>query len=264
MNLIIILSNYFSARADRVCKMMSGNLSMFFAFKCLLKKYPYYMLLIIIIGLTTTLAQILHIVEGPVYNSNNGEFKNLNSYQNYSDCLWNVFAIITTVGYGDYYPKSNLGRFTVIITSFIGILLVSLIIITCRNKIKFDSNENDSKIFVDRMKNKSIIESEASNYFKYTLRFLVTKSSFMRNMNLKDNKRISKLKANVEKSMKNRIKQRVLLRGLIREFNRDFHPYDPSEYLKSKLKDLSNKSNILLKESHIIKNNLDFILNKLQ
>ena len=264
VNVIIISSKFYSSSADRVSKMMSSSISMFFAFKCLMKKYPYYMLLYLILLTTVALGLMLQIVEGPVYKANKiiGK-KDYNNYENLADCLWNVLIIITTVGYGDYFPKSNLGRFLVIFISFIGIILVSLIIMTLQNFVSFEDNENNAKTFVDRMNSKIEIKEEASNYFKTTLRFLLTKSHFIRSTKSKEDIEYKNLKGKLEDSMKSRMRQKVLLRGLIKNFNRDFEPFEPNEFLKEKVIDLENKSKVLIEDGQVIKSKLEKILKKL-
>ena len=43
------------------------------------------------------------------------------------DAVWWAFVTSTTVGYGDYYPKSNAGRLTGILLMFFGVSLVGVI-----------------------------------------------------------------------------------------------------------------------------------------
>ena len=44
---------------------------------------------------------------------------------------------MTTVGYGDFYPKSNIGRLVGIIIAFWGVLFVSLFVVTLTNLLDF-------------------------------------------------------------------------------------------------------------------------------
>ena len=47
--------------------------------------------------------------------------------RNMRDAIWWAFVTSTTVGYGDYYPKSAAGRFTGILLMFFGVSLVGVI-----------------------------------------------------------------------------------------------------------------------------------------
>ena len=65
---------------------------------------------------------MLQIIEGPAYNESMGS----NDFRTINNCLWNVLVTMTTVGYGDTYPITNLGRIVNIISSIGGIVATSL------------------------------------------------------------------------------------------------------------------------------------------
>jgi Ion channel len=47
----------------------------------------------------------------------------------------------TLVGFGDYYPRSHFGRFLIIITTFWGVFLVAMCIVSVSNYRQFYSTE---------------------------------------------------------------------------------------------------------------------------
>ena len=54
-------------------------------------------------------------------------------YQNYDyawNSLWLVAATMTTVGFGDYYPVTLLGKATILVACFSGIFIVSMTMVT--------------------------------------------------------------------------------------------------------------------------------------
>lgn len=55
-----------------------------------------------------------------------------------SNSIWNVFVTMTTVGYGDYYPKTDMGRIIGIAVAFWGVFIVSLFVVTLSNMFLFD------------------------------------------------------------------------------------------------------------------------------
>jgi len=55
--------------------------------------------------------------------------------------IWNIIVAMTTVGYGDYYPKSHLGRFILIIAVILGTVIISLTVVALNGIINFDENE---------------------------------------------------------------------------------------------------------------------------
>jgi voltage-gated potassium channel len=42
--------------------------------------------------------------------------------------MWLAFTTMTTVGYGDFAPKTNMGRFLAVMAALSGIFLISLLV----------------------------------------------------------------------------------------------------------------------------------------
>lgn len=55
--------------------------------------------------------------------------------------LWCVIAAMTTVGYGDFYPRTHLGRLVCIVGAVIGAFLVSLMVVAMSESSTFDHAE---------------------------------------------------------------------------------------------------------------------------
>ena len=60
------------------------------------------------------------------------------------NCMWNVLITMTTVGYGDIYPKSIMGRMVGILVFFWGVFIVSFFVVTLNNMLTFSPNEEKS------------------------------------------------------------------------------------------------------------------------
>ena len=52
-----------------------------------------------------------------------------------------ILTFIHLVGYGDYYPSSHMGRFIIIGTTFWGVFLISMCIVSVGNYRNFYSTE---------------------------------------------------------------------------------------------------------------------------
>lgn len=65
--------------------------------------------------------------------------------------MWNVVITLTTVGYGDYFPKSNAGRFIGIITAFWGVFFVSLFVVALTNTLELEESELRAFILLRRL-----------------------------------------------------------------------------------------------------------------
>lgn len=68
-----------------------------------------------------------------------------------SNTIWNVLVTMTTVGYGDYYPKTNMGRIIGLIIAFWGVFIVSLFVVSLSNMFEFDSGEMKAFHLNDRL-----------------------------------------------------------------------------------------------------------------
>lgn len=58
--------------------------------------------------------------------------------------MWNMIITMTTIGYGDLYPASYMGRLIGIIIAFWGVFYVSLFVIALTNTLNFESVESKS------------------------------------------------------------------------------------------------------------------------
>lgn len=55
---------------------------------------------------------------------------------------WLTIITMTTVGYGDIFPKTFFGRFFGVMSFLVGNVLISLIVVTLSNQTTFDPAEN--------------------------------------------------------------------------------------------------------------------------
>lgn len=65
--------------------------------------------------------------------------------------MWNVIITMTTVGYGDYFPMTNLGRIIGIITAFWGVFFVSLFVVALTNTLELEESEDRAFILLNRL-----------------------------------------------------------------------------------------------------------------
>ena len=102
------------------------------------------------------LAYMLRIFERPLSEVSGQNF-------NYFwTAIWNVFITMTTVGYGDTFPKSYGGR---ILGTFIwvwGVLLVSLFVVTVTEALEFENSEKNSYMLIQRLKYRESLREAAA------------------------------------------------------------------------------------------------------
>lgn len=59
-----------------------------------------------------------------------------------TNSIWNVIITMTTVGYGDIYPKTTMGRLVGVIVAMWGLFLVSMFTVTLSNLFQFTAGED--------------------------------------------------------------------------------------------------------------------------
>ncbi len=120
IRLVYSLTVYYSAKADRITKMIVYHLNTFFAIKCLNINYPIRILWVMTLMMITILSIIIHILE-VVAN---------NDYKMLYNCIWNLFVTMFIVGYGNIYLSMSLGILIIVLCPFFGIIMISLITIS--------------------------------------------------------------------------------------------------------------------------------------
>lgn len=55
---------------------------------------------------------------------------------NFNNALWLVLMTITTVGYGDYFPHTFIGRIIILIVAIWGTFIVSMMVVVVSNTLK--------------------------------------------------------------------------------------------------------------------------------
>eukprot|EP00335_Anophryoides_haemophila_P000126 CAMPEP_0204821168 /NCGR_PEP_ID=MMETSP1018-20131115/4173_1 /ASSEMBLY_ACC=CAM_ASM_000518 /TAXON_ID=46462 /ORGANISM="Anophryoides haemophila, Strain AH6" /LENGTH=62 /DNA_ID=CAMNT_0051921563 /DNA_START=265 /DNA_END=453 /DNA_ORIENTATION=- len=58
---------------------------------------------------------------------------------------------MTTVGYGDYYPVTLLGRITIFIVSIWGVFIVSIMVVTMINTLDLNDLEKKAISVLERL-----------------------------------------------------------------------------------------------------------------
>lgn len=155
--IIIFLENikYGNNRADRLARFFGIEADTFFVLRACMRRYPLLFVVfleafgVIFFGVIVRIAEtnyVQHIgfdivTEAEAYAE---EFNNRILFFNYFNVFWNMIITMTTIGYGDYYTRSTLARFVIIITGFYGILVTSLLVVAFTNLLEMESSEDDA------------------------------------------------------------------------------------------------------------------------
>ena len=144
----LIHTVYMNPRATRISSMNGSQASFSFAVKGLMRQKPLRVLAASLVGSVLVTGYCLKVLEEPLDNASG---QSLGEYQN---ALWNVIVTMTTVGYGDYFPKTHMGRLVGILVCFWGVLVVSLFVVTITNMILLELGEDKTYRLLDRLRSK--------------------------------------------------------------------------------------------------------------
>jgi len=171
---ILIITPYYNDRAHRVNMMMGCDLNILFAVRCIFYSHPVKFLLVLFLVVVIPLSWALKIFEGPVWYVNEGAREALINYNYFENCIWNVLVTMTTVGYGDYFPFTNLGRLVIIMSAFCGSTLISLMTLITGNSLSLSDTEKKVYDFGNRLESRSLKETSFKEFiaknFKYKMR----------------------------------------------------------------------------------------------
>jgi succinate-acetate transporter protein len=111
-----------------------------FAIKALIKTRPFTVQGVALMISLFQMGFCIRIFERPLSEASGQDF-NL-----FSNTFWNVLVTMTTVGYGDYYAKTLVGRIMGLFIAFWGVFIVSLFTVTLANLFDFDQGEMKVRI----------------------------------------------------------------------------------------------------------------------
>lgn len=118
------MTEFMSPRANRMCSLQGCDASTMFAVKGLFKQKPYEILIWSLIVTTIIFGFQLRIFEHHLSDPSGQDFGSM------ANCMWNVIITLTSVGYGDFFPKTFWGRIVGIIICFWGVFIVSFFVVT--------------------------------------------------------------------------------------------------------------------------------------
>lgn len=155
--------------AEEVCFSQNSHKSNRFVLKCVWKEYPISFVTLLIIVSMGWGGYLIQICERP-YQYISG--------QNW-DFIWNgswaSVLTITTVGYGDYYASTLLGRIVTVIVAIWGNFITSLMVLTLSKILDLNKRQSNAvRKFYKKTQNRQIItlaQKTIYHFMKYCFHF---------------------------------------------------------------------------------------------
>ena len=87
----------------------------------------------------------------------------------YSNALWLILMTITTVGYGDYFPQTPLGRIIIFLVAIWGTFIVSITVVVVANTLKMEKKEKEASIVIQKLYIRSEVREKAGRLIGYSV-----------------------------------------------------------------------------------------------
>ncbi|TNV83855.1 hypothetical protein FGO68_gene17092 [Halteria grandinella] len=239
-------SSFMTPRASRMCNMVGCQADHMFAIKALMKQMPYSLLMVILILTIFLFGYQLKVFDGPLSDASQQNFNLL------SNACWNVIITLTTTGYGELYPKSQLGRLVGLIVCFWGTFMVSFFVVSVNNMLNMKPSEEKSFNIILRLHFKEELKDHAS---------LVLGSAFNMKRYEKRQPYSENLYQIAVKRMKNSIQAFKRAMSKVRRYMDEESQMD---MFTNQVDNVQDEVKILKKDSKIIQGGLNQVISMLQ
>eukprot|EP01016_Furgasonia_blochmanni_P032034 TRINITY_DN3307_c0_g1_i16.p1 TRINITY_DN3307_c0_g1~~TRINITY_DN3307_c0_g1_i16.p1 ORF type:complete len:504 (+),score=88.31 TRINITY_DN3307_c0_g1_i16:875-2386(+) len=172
LRVIAVHSKWLQEYSVYCCNIYGCEANTSFALKASLKDRPYTVLILTLIGAGVFYGLSIRTFERP-YWQQPLTWNDYISYQDYGfvmNSIWLAYVTITTVGYGDFTPRTHIGRLFASCAAVSGMFLISLIVLTLSISSQFTDMERRSFDIIYRSNAKKQAEHTASllitNLFK--------------------------------------------------------------------------------------------------
>ena len=153
---LLNMTVYDSDRGARVARLFGAQPGQVLVFKCIMRDNPFLAVILLFIGGVTFFGYVIMIAEAPI-----SRLETYMNYTSYINACWGTVATMTTVGYGDMYPRTNLGRLVMIVCSMYGVIVVSLMVVTVTNFLCMSQMESASYTIMKKLEYKEMIKKAA-------------------------------------------------------------------------------------------------------
>lgn len=165
-----ILSDYRSARAQRVCHINGSTAGTWYAVKCMMREEPIRVVCVLLLAGIGIFGFCLRIFERPLSPYSGSPSMDFSHYEN---AMWCVVLTMTTVGYGDYYPVTEAGRIVGFVACLWGVLVVSLMVVTLSNMLELESGEDKALTLLRRLEFKKSLREKAALVLSSAARYRI-------------------------------------------------------------------------------------------
>ena len=137
---IVINSRYFQYDCEKICLDCNVSMDFLFAIKAEFQERPFIFVSVILIVSIVMFGYSIRSVE--MFFMYGSDANKVQDWRYVWNGFWCVIITMSSVGFGDFYPISLLGRIIVVISSFWGTFLISLMVAALTVAVEFNPQES--------------------------------------------------------------------------------------------------------------------------
>ena len=153
-------SQFSSSSSHRLCSIYCTKPTNTFVIKCMMREVPLKFILTMFMLGIVFFGYALRIAESPLFLVDKSP-----DLSEYFNCCWTSMLTMTTIGYGDYFPRTTLGRVIMFACCIYGMVVTSLMVTFVSQELQLSSGETRAYTVINRL----IIKRDLKNKAKKIL-----------------------------------------------------------------------------------------------
>lgn len=234
-------TEFASSSSHRACQIYGFKNHNTFVIKCMMREIPIKFILFMFVFGTVFFGYAFRITESPLMALD----KSID-LSSYFDCCWLSVLIMTTVGYGDVYPRTAMGRLITFVAAVYGSATVSLMVSFVTQELHLSLGELKAYAVINRLELRKELKDKSAAIINKFGKYLVLS--------------LRKDKSEVSKKQKDRILKEITHKNKdIKNINNEYKAvsdYTPDE-------DLERNFIVIMNEMRVINNYLGFLNDEL-
>lgn len=143
-------SEYTQEKSEIICSKHAVTANAYFSLKCYLKESPFIGIGTFFLVMSVFSSVLMKLCEEPQRKSVNNGQVNDSTLETLWDNLWVIFYTTTTIGYGNLYPYTHIGRAICILACILGNMYLGMLILSINQKMELDEGQNLSYAWISR------------------------------------------------------------------------------------------------------------------